>query len=352
METSSTSTDQARSGNPVDDIANLLGAEMGGDDTQPEVADETLEQYEDSPEYEAGEAETDDSQDDESEAASVEDEDNLASLLGLSEDQIVSNDDGFKVKVKVNGETSEVDLAELVKGYQFNSSNNQKAQALAAERKQFEEAQVEYQGRIEQQVQQAEGLTMMMQKQLMDDFEKINWQELRQYDPGEYAAKQADYQQRQQQIQRATAYMQQYREQMRQQGEAKHQQERAKHLQSQWDVMLNNNPQWRDDNVFETEMGELRDFVNKQYGFTEQDMAHVSDARLIELIKDARAFRAGKSVAAKKTPPKLQRAKNGQFVANKQTRRQKLVEAAKRAKGANSRELQTAAITDLLMNGG
>ncbi len=346
--------------NTADAIAQLL---MGGEEV--EAPAETLETLtddpDDRPEAEALDGEPDDSQDDDQEAASddeSEEEESLAQLLGLSDDLLDVDEDGnISIRTKINGKEGKAKLEELVKGYQFNQANNEKAQTLAAERKAFEEAQAQANARVEQTIQQAEGLAHMWVQELMGEYQNVNWDELRRLDPGEFAAKQAEFQQRQQKLQQAGQYMAQYKEQLMAEDKAKTNEARAKRLEEQRNIMLENNPSWRDDAVFDKEMGALRSFVQSQYGFTEDDTKAVSDARLIELIKDAAAFRMGKSIAQKKAkpvPPKMQRAANGRFTAKaspKTRKLDKLVTAAKNAKGANKRELERDAIAALLLSG-
>ena len=261
------------------------------------------------------------------------------------------------VKVKINGKESTVDLQGLVKGYQFDQANNAKAQELAGQRKAFEEARQQERQRIEQQTQQAEGLVVMFQQKLMGEYQNVNWEELRRLDPGEFAAKQTEFQQRYQEVQQAGQVVDQYRQQQQEEQREQNDAARIERLQEQRAIMLENNPSWQNDDVFSTEMGNLRSFVQTQYGFTEADTKMVGDARLIELIKDANAFHAGKSVAAKRNqpaPPRMQRAADGRFTkkaSRKQSRIQKAINAAKTAKGHAKRELQNDAIAELLTGG-
>lgn len=343
--------------NPSDAIAEIL---MGTGDAEAETPpaeepahDPQTDELDDEPEFEAPEGEPDDSQDEA--AAASDEEESLASLLGLDEDLLIVDEEtgDLAFKTKVNGKEGKATLAEMLKGYQFNVANNEKAQELAAQRKAFEEAQKEGQERIAQQLQQVEGLAMMWQQELLGEYQKVDWNELRRLDPGEYAAKQADFNQRQQKLQQVGQYMAQYHQQKEAERQQELQAQRAERLNEQRAIMLQNNPSWADEKVLSKEMGELRDFVQTQYGFTEADVATVDDARLIELIKDAAAFRKGKSVAQKRNkpvPPRLQRAANGRFIKPKrQNRLDKLVNAAKSAKGANKRELQKDAVAALLM---
>lgn len=352
---------QSAPSDPLDAIAELLveedDASTGTEEPQIE-ATEAPQTEDEAPEPEAAEAEPEDSQVAEPEAASEENE-SLANLLGLDDDQMTVDDDGnISFKVKVNGEEAEVSLEDMRTGFQFDRANQMKAKALAEEKKAFETARQETKARVEQAVTHAEAFAMMQHKRLMSEYDGTNWEELRQFNPGEYAAKQEEYRQHQTRLQaefqETVQYVENWRAQQESEAQAKREAERQAKLEENWELMLNNNPKWRDEIVFDREMGALRGFVQKQYGFSEEDTRIVSDARLIELIKDAAAFRTGKSIQSKKTAPKapkVQRSSDGRFQSKAQSKRDKLVKAAKAAKGANRRTLQTDAIADLLLNG-
>lgn len=108
---------------PVEDTQEVV--EDVAEDTEVEDLDTTSDE-----EVEQDEAEE-----------SVEDE---------SESDVEDSDDSETYKVKVDGETVEVTLKEALAGYQRQADYTRKMQALAEERKQFEEAGEEIAGVIEQ----------------------------------------------------------------------------------------------------------------------------------------------------------------------------------------------------------
>ena len=124
------------------------------------------------------------------------------------------------------------------------------------------------------------------------------------------------------------------------------------YVREQAGKMIENNPTWADEKVFEKEMGDLRNFCSEQYGFTEQDFALVRDARLIELVKDASKYNSGVRLAKgkiKKPVPKFQQSKGaGKKTASKLTT---LTKAAQKAHGAQKRDLQADAVAELLTGG-
>ena len=65
--------------------------------------------------------------------------------------------------------------------------------------------------------------------------------------------------------------------------------------------MLDDNPTWADDVVREADQAELKTFLTSTYGFSSEDMASVSDHRLMRVLQDAKKYREGaKAVLNKK----------------------------------------------------
>ena len=77
------------------------------------------------------------------------------------------------------------------------------------------------------------------------------------------------------------------------------------------------------------------------------------DARLIELIKDAKKYHEGATVAAKKKQkpvPKFQKSR-GTGVKPKTSKLEKLTAASRKAQGGEKRDLQQSAVAELLLGG-
>jgi hypothetical protein len=333
--------------NPIDAMAELLMAGEGGLTDAPADDDEVRDDVdtegsdEEQPEVEAG----------------ADQDESLAQMLGLTDDQLTVDDDGnVQVQIKIDGKTETVSLKDAVQGFQFNKANTQKAQALAEQRKLVEQEKAEFAQVANERISMLDGMAQAMQAQINAEFRSVDWEQLRQIDPAEFTAKRLEFQDRQQQIGQIIAGYQQQAQQFQQEQQAEQAAQMKAFLSEQREKMLENNPSWRNTETFAREMGEMRDFVTKTYGFSEKDLESVRDARLVEMIKDAQAYRKGAQVAEKKrtAPPKLQRAANGQFRPKSQSRLDKLVNAAKVArtkKSPHRRQLETEAITELLLHG-
>lgn len=341
---------------PTDEIANLLVSE---DEQEAPEAEEPVSEAEG--ENEDEQVTTEDSEEEETPSEESTDEEvtdesdpTWENVLGLDESQISLDDEGnlTGINVKVNGEVSTVKMNDLVAGYQNNKSFTQKSQALAEEKKQFE-TQVktvaeEYKAKLDN----AEALTTYLSKKLVSDYDGVDWDRLRAENPAEYAAARQDYASQAQELQKAQEALQQERSQLTQQQQAEFMKQEQQVLAEQRAKMLENNPEWNDPGKFEQDMTGMKNFLRNQYGFSDEDFASVRDARLIELVKDAKKFREGVKFAQKKiTKPVPQFQKSSGKKAKAVSKLDKLTKAAKSAKGANKRHLQSDAIAELLIGG-
>ncbi len=276
--------------------------------------------------------------------------------LGIDDSKIALSEDGevLGINVKIDGKIDTVPVNELIAGYQTNKSNTNKAQALAAERKQFDEARQQAAMEYQRKLDDAQKLTNHLEGNLLREFQGINWEQLRYSNPAEYAALVQDFQMRQAEIERVKEVVasEQNAEQMKLQGQS--QAQMNEYLQSQVEKVLEKNPEWAKPEVFKKALGEFESFIEEAYGFTKGDFANIQDARIFEVLKDAKAYREGKKLADKKLTkpvPKFQKS-SGKPV-RKQSKLEILTKQAKAAKNTSAkRDLQTSAIAELLLNGG
>jgi len=354
-------TTPASVSDPIDDIASLL---MGDDESGDEAeADPTKNQTQDTPDTE----DTDDAEElsDEStdvdevdESAEKEDDSEegdqtLAEMLGVDESQLTVLDDGsFKLNVKVDGQQSQHSLADVLKNYQTESSVTNKSKALSDERKLFEDAVATKAVEIKQSLELNQRLAQVLQEEIVAEFRSTDWEDLREFNPAEWSAKRQELGAKYQKIERIQQELGQQATDAATQAEQQTTAKQQVYLKDQWDKMLTNNPSWGDEAVYDKDMGDIREFAAGAYGFNQQDFSTVLDSRIIEMAKDAKAYRQGKSFAEKKVVkvPKMQK-RGGSRKAPKVSKLEKLTKAAKRASGANKRQLQTDAVAELLTGG-
>ncbi|RLC97845.1 MAG: hypothetical protein DRI46_12310 [Chloroflexi bacterium] len=275
-------------------------------------------------------------------------------MLGVDESQLsVTDDGGFLLNVKIDGKDTQHPLSEVIKNFQTEGSVTNKFKALAVERKEFEQAVTTKAVEIKASLERNQQLGQILEHEIMSEYEKTDWDDLRQYDPAEWAAKRQEFASKYQRIQRVQQELGHQAQEAHQGAINEMTTKRKVYLKEQWDLMIVNNPGWSDETTYDKDMGELSSFAAKAYGYTDEDFKHVTDPRTIEMVKDAMSFRQGKSEVKKKRlkkVPKVQK-RGGVRKALKVSKLDKLTKAAKTAKGANKRQLQTDAVAELLMGG-
>jgi hypothetical protein len=347
-------------GSAIDEVAELLMADEPTSEVEEKAVhrandDDLVDDSEESEGIEAQEFDdVDDDETDDSNEQETDDDDGLAALaaeLGLDADKLVLNDDGeILINLKVNGKTEQVDLKEAIAGTQFHKANDEKARVLAEDRKSFESERAQVAQKYSEQLRHIRGLGEMLQQKLTQEFQGVDWERLRVTDPGEWTAKQREFEVRNQELQQAGQMLGQ---QMRAEQDFHSQQEaqeRAEILSSQREQMIENNPAWRDEERMAKDLSEIVEYARSS-GFDDEELSDVIYSRHVEILKKAMLYDRGKTVASKKVKqvPKVQRSSNGRFVKQKGGKVQKLIERAQSAKGANKREAQADAVTALLM---
>ena len=107
--------------------------------------------------------------------------------------------------------------------------------------------------------------------------------------------------------------------------------ERAEILAAERVAMVESVPEWKRE-VMKKDLAEIVQY-GQSLGFSEEDLSNVIHNRELQVLRKAMLFDKGQTVAQKKakTPPKMQRAANGRFVAKPETKLNRLVERAKNA---------------------
>lgn len=343
----------------VDQIAELL-MEAPAEEPTPQLETPDEVEYPDTDEVEVSASEADDGSDIEPDASNEHDdtpegdEDGLSALaaeLGLDADKLsVNDDDEIMVQLKVNGEVEHVSLKDAISQTQYRKANEQKATALAEQRKAFESERAQVAEAYQQQLQQVQGMGQMLEQKLMAEYQSVDWERLRVTDPAEWSAKQYEFQQRQQELNQAGQALGQ---QMRQAQEQQNEQlalERSKLVEAERAIMLDQIPEWRDE---EKMKGDLREIVEyaQGIGFSDEELVEAVRSHHVQTLRKAMLYDRGQTVVEKKArkAPKLQRARNGQFVSKKQGQVDRLISRAKAAKGANKREAQADAVAAMLL---
>jgi len=340
----------------TDEIAMLLieEDESASDDNTGDESQTQGSTQDDDEESSDEQAATDDGKEETTLEAVADDDVTWESTLGVSEGDLSFDDDGNIVgfNTKVNGEQQTVDAKTLIAGYQNNKSFTEKAQAHSEAVKAFEVQK----GNIEQvysaRLKSVDALSAHFEKQLVSEFDGVNWDQLRKDNPAEYAAMRHDFSVKAGELQKIKDAIESDKGTLNQELSLERQTKTQAYMKGQFDQMIEKNPEWADEKLLTKARDSFKEFALDTYGFKHEEFDSVFDARLIELVKDAKKYHDGSRVAEKKLTkpvPKFQKSRGKRKP--QATRLDKLTKAAKTATGDNKRNLQAGAVAELLLGG-
>ncbi len=209
--------------------------------------------------------------------------------------------DDLTIKVKLDGEETEVTLDELRKGYSRYSDYTRKTQALAEERKSF---QSEAEAIRMERAQYAELLpALKAQLEVQSDAEP-DWDNLYNEDPIEAARLERHWNKsRQERVAKLQAIN---TEQQRIAEEMAREQQRALAdiVQSERAKLTEVIPEWKDESTMQSEAKELREWAINN-GFSERDLSALVQASHVSILRKAMMFDKGsKKVEKVKAQPR------------------------------------------------
>jgi hypothetical protein len=274
-------------------------------------------------------------------------------VLGVPEDKVVLDDDGefAGFKIKVDGKVEVIPTADLIAGFQNNKSNTQKSKAIAEEKKQLEAHKTQLLQEYGNKIKDAEALTTYLENSLVKEYQGVDWNNLRYSNPGEYAALVQDYNIRVDEIQKIKTATDTVKQQEIENYQQEFGQRTQAYIQGQVQQAIEKHPEWQDTKKFKAALGDMQNFVTETYGFSAQEFADVKDARILDLILDAKRYRAGKTVAEQKLAKPV-----GKFqkptgkVKPSKTKLEQLTSKAKASSGYAKHAAETDAVAELLKN--
>ena len=188
-----------------------------------------------------------------------------------------------RYKVKASGEEVEVELDELIKGYQQGTDYTKKSQALAEQRKAIEAER----GHLEQVKQERQAYAQKLQA--LDSFltqqhQGVDLEVLKETDPIGYAVAVAEQSQREKQL----AVVRQEQQRIAQQQQAEQQASLQSHLRSESEKLASLIPE------LATAQGDavrkqIRDYA-KSVGWTDQELSSVYDSRAVQTLYKAMKY--------------------------------------------------------------
>jgi len=198
-----------------------------------------------------------------------------------------------RYKVKASGEEVEVELDELIKGYQQGTDYTKKSQALAEQRKAIEAER----GHLEQVKQERQAYAQKLQA--LDSFltqqnQGVDLDVLKETDPIGYAVAVAEQSQREKQL----AVVRNEQQRIAQQQQAEQQSQLQAHLRTESEKLVSLIPE------LATPQGDavrkqIRDYA-KSVGWTDQELSSVYDSRAVQTL-----YKAMKYEQLQKSKPEL-----------------------------------------------
>jgi hypothetical protein len=200
--------------------------------------------------------------------------------------------------VKVDGEEFEVTLDELRDGYQRQSDYTRKSQSLAEQRKAYEANLQAVQNERNQYAQVLEQMSENQNYQLQQ-FEDINWKELKDDDPMEYMEKRLEYQEAKDRI----SQLNNERARVHQQNQAEITQVLTEKVQKEAELLSAALPEYADPSS--NLKTDIRNYA-LSLGFPENEIDSISDHRVVLVLHKAMMQdNAAKGVKKVKVAPKV-----------------------------------------------
>lgn len=256
------------------------------DDSQQAGTDVDASSNPDGKDESGDESPDSDATDDQGQQAVEVSVDDLAAALNLKPENFEVSEDGqLLIKAIVDGKPDTVTPEKLLGSYQYQKHLDNKAQEANAQLEAIKEQQTQAQEQHAQKLQDAEDLFNIALQELGKEFNDIDWKELADIDPGDYAAKRMQFNERQQHLNQQLEAIQKQRDA-----------EFSKHIETLTaeanKKLVEAFPEWSDKEVATKAMTELRTYGVDNYGFDQKMMDAVTDHRIFQLLTDAQKFHA------------------------------------------------------------
>ncbi len=210
----------------------------------------------------------------------------LAKYLGLDENALDLDEDGsLKIKTKVDGKEGTAKLQDLIKSYQLQEHVDRKSREAAERERAIQARAAEVEQVAQARLQQVQQLASVASNELMREYQSINWEALRQADPGQYAALKADFQDRTAKLQNVFATVQQQGAQREAQISHVKQQMLAQETEKLPELI----PEWKDREVAAKESRELMDWGLK-IGYTADAIKRLNESTALDVATFRKAM--------------------------------------------------------------
>jgi len=239
---------------------------QGEPESDPETDSEPTETEDDEPEE--VEVSAEEAEDDE-EDATYETIEQLAEAIDLKSEDFLSQ---VKGKVKIDGEVQELPLSEIINGYQREADYRRKTMELADNKRDFESQSEESKKQIGEDFQRSKVVLNMLANQLKSDKESVNWAELRDYEPGEFAAKQEEFRQREGQLKSLWNDADRFLQQSQQTQVTQQKESFDKYLVDEGQKLVTAIPEWSNPETAKAEKTQLGNYLIDNFGFNKDEI--------------------------------------------------------------------------------
>jgi hypothetical protein len=248
--------------------------------------------------------------------------------------------------VSIDGEDTEVNQNELIKGYQRQSDYTRKTQSLADDRKGFEEQKAQL-------AQERQQVMAMLQKQQtsnngeLDKFNNVDWAELKEYEPDKYLMMREEQReavtniqtQQQEQDRLAQAQQQDFGVQMQ------------RYLAEEDAKLVDQIEGWSNPEAKKAVQNDIAAYA-KTMGYSDEELGSLADSRALVLMHKARLYDqmqgSGKDLVTKKKAKAVRRVvSGGKPVTSAQKDSKRAAELRSRAKKSGSVDDAAAAFMDM-----
>jgi len=235
-------------------------------------------------------------------------EESVDNSAEYSEEETAEEQPKPRYKAKVDGEEIEVDIDELINGYQRTADYTKKSQALAEQRKVIE-AERQHLEQVKQERQAYAQKLQALDQFLSQQNKGEDLEALKETDPIGYAVKVAERTEREKQL----AVVRAEQNRIAQQQQAEHSEKLQSHIAQESQKLSAAIPGYADPKAGDQIRKDIRDYA-KSIGWTDQELANVYDSRaVLSLYHGMRyaALQKGKPEVSKKVQEAPKMMKSG-----------------------------------------
>lgn len=262
----------------------------------------------------------------------------FAKVLGIDESMLDLDPEGNAiVKTKIDGKEGTAKFADVLKSYQLQGHIDNKAREVAEQQKAMQQRMEQVEQVVQQRVTQLDGLASAAAQELTREFQSVDWQWLRENNPGEYSARWQEFQYRNQSI----AQIAQAAEHERRQLDAQRDEREKATLREEAQRLPTLIPEWKNEETSAKERQAIMEWALKS-GAKPERVQKMSDAFDVAAYRKAMLYdqlQTSKAAVENKVriAPKL--VKPGQSADNRQTNALRDLKQNVRKSGGKEKDL-------------